>query len=109
VWTINNRLFNENEIRASVKRNTYEARKLKNGGGGWSHPIHVHFEEYRTLSRNGRTPPPSEDRKDVAVLGPNEEVEVLFHFRDFVGRYPMHCHNVVHEDDAMMIRFDVVP
>jgi len=29
-------------------------------------------------------------------------------FRDFLGRYVMHCHNVVHEDHAMMIRFDLV-
>jgi len=25
------------------------------------------------------------------------------------GRYPMHCHNVVHEDHAMMLRGDIVP
>jgi FtsP/CotA-like multicopper oxidase with cupredoxin domain len=24
------------------------------------------------------------------------------------GRYVMHCHNVVHEDHAMMIRWDIV-
>jgi FtsP/CotA-like multicopper oxidase with cupredoxin domain len=24
------------------------------------------------------------------------------------GRYPMHCHNVVHEDHAMMVRWDIV-
>ena len=63
----------------------------------------------RTLSRNGRKPAAYEDRKTLAVLGPNEQVQVLFHFRDFLGRYPMHCHNVVHEDHAMMIRFDIVP
>jgi FtsP/CotA-like multicopper oxidase with cupredoxin domain len=30
-------------------------------------------------------------------------------FRDWYGDYPMHCHNVVHEDHAMMIRFKIVP
>ena len=30
-------------------------------------------------------------------------------FRDWLGDYPMHCHNTVHEDHAMMIRFKVVP
>ena len=29
-------------------------------------------------------------------------------FRDFTGKYVMHCHNTVHEDHAMMIRFDIV-
>jgi FtsP/CotA-like multicopper oxidase with cupredoxin domain len=28
-------------------------------------------------------------------------------FRDMKGRYVMHCHNVLHEDHAMMIRFDL--
>jgi FtsP/CotA-like multicopper oxidase with cupredoxin domain len=28
-------------------------------------------------------------------------------FRDFHGKYVMHCHNVIHEDHAMMVRWDV--
>ena len=31
------------------------------------------------------------------------EAQVYFRFRDFVGRFPLHCHNVVHEDHAMMV------
>ena len=27
---------------------------------------------------------------------------------DYDGVYPMHCHNVVHEDHAMMVRFKIV-
>jgi FtsP/CotA-like multicopper oxidase with cupredoxin domain len=30
-------------------------------------------------------------------------------FRDWTGRYVMHCHNTIHEDHAMMVRIDVVP
>ena len=29
-------------------------------------------------------------------------------WRDFLGKYVMHCHNVVHEDHGMMIRWDIV-
>jgi hypothetical protein len=29
-------------------------------------------------------------------------------FRDFVGRYLIHCHNMIHEDDFMMARWDIV-
>jgi len=32
---------------------------------------------------------------------------VLLRFRDFLGKYPMHCHNTIHEDHAMMLRFDI--
>jgi FtsP/CotA-like multicopper oxidase with cupredoxin domain len=63
----------------------------------------------RIPSRNGKPPPPHEaGRKDVFVLNPGEEVRILVCFRDFVGKYAMHCHNTVHEDHHMMVRFDVV-
>jgi FtsP/CotA-like multicopper oxidase with cupredoxin domain len=40
---------------------------------------------------------------------PYEVVEVLAHFDGFRGRYMMHCHNLEHEDMAMMANFDVDP
>ena len=46
-------------------------------------------------------------RRDVIPLNENNEVQVFMRFRDMKGRYVMHCHNVVHEDHAMMIRFDL--
>ena len=33
---------------------------------------------------------------------------VVMRFMDFEGRHVMHCHNVVHEDHAMMIRWDIL-
>ena len=46
-------------------------------------------------------------RKDVFRLEHNTEAKLFFRFRDFLGRYPMHCHNTIHEDHAMMLRFDI--
>lgn len=48
-------------------------------------------------------------RRDVALLLPNTEVTVFMRWKDFMGRHVMHCHNVVHEDHAMMIRWEIVP
>ena len=61
------------------------------------------------MSRNRSAPtvPTDLGMKDVTQLHPNERVELFFRFRDWLGKYPIHCHNVVHEDHAMMIRFDV--
>jgi len=99
-----------NEVRAAPKQGTAEIWVLENGGGGWSHPIHIHLEEFQILSRNGQPPSPVEvARKDVVELGPGDEVRVFMRFRDFLGKYPAHCHNTVHEDHAMMFRWDVVP
>ena len=48
-------------------------------------------------------------RKDVTRLQFNETDTLFFRFRDFVGDWPMHCHNTVHEDHAMMLLFQVQP
>jgi FtsP/CotA-like multicopper oxidase with cupredoxin domain len=75
----------------------------------WSHPVHIHLEEFHILWRDGKPPRPYEKvKKDVLSLAPNEEVQIYIRFRDFLGKYPIHCHNVLHEDHEMMIRFDVV-
>ena len=109
-WSVNGKFFNANEVRATPKQGTAEIWVLKNGGAGWSHPIHIHLEEFQILSRNGHRPAPHEvARKDVVELGPGDEVRVFMRFRDFLGKYPAHCHNTVHEDHAVMFRWDVVP
>lgn len=73
-------------------------------------PIHIHFEEFRILSRNGRQPLPVErGRRDVVQLRFNEQVELYFRFRDFLGPYPVHYHNTVHEDHAMMVKGSSIP
>jgi FtsP/CotA-like multicopper oxidase with cupredoxin domain len=48
-------------------------------------------------------------RRDMATLNPSDELVVYTKWDDFLGKYVMHCHNVVHEDHAMMIRWDIVP
>jgi FtsP/CotA-like multicopper oxidase with cupredoxin domain len=106
-WVINGKLFDCNDVRFKVKRNTAEIWELQ-GGRDWSHPIHIHFEEHQVLERNRNLPTLIErGRKDVIRLGEGDDVRIYFRFRDFVGRYPMHCHNTIHEDHAMMLRFDI--
>ncbi|HEX5706663.1 MAG TPA: multicopper oxidase domain-containing protein [Pyrinomonadaceae bacterium] len=117
-WAINNKLMDPtcNDVRFRVLRGrigvpSVEHWILQNNSGGWSHPIHIHFEEFQILERNGNPIPVGsveKSRKDVVRLGPNETVKLFFRFRDFRGRYPMHCHNTIHEDHAMMLRFDIV-
>ena len=107
-WVINDRFMDCNTIRFTVQRNTSEHWRLQNDGGDWQHPIHIHLEEFQTLTENGRTPPTVDiSRKDVIRLDFDEGVELFFRFRDFRGDYPMHCHNTVHEDHAMMLLWDV--
>jgi len=110
-WTINGRFFDCNDRRFIVQQNTVEKWTLINDGGGWEHPIHIHFEEFQTLSINGRPPATSPlvqtGRKDVLRLEADAQAVLFFRFRDFLGKYPMHCHNLIHEDHAMMLRWDI--
>ena len=86
---------------------------IENGGGGWSHPIHIHFEEGIILSRDGETPPIWEQfaRKDMYRVGnevdSSSTVEIAIRFREFAGTYMEHCHNTQHEDHAMLVRWDI--
>jgi len=115
-WVVNDKLFDPNRISASIDQESDEVWIFQNPEKDWSHPIHVHFEEHRPLTVNGRTVVPNASvngsidyaRRDVAPLQGESEITVFFRFRDMKGRYVMHCHNVVHEDHAMMVRWDIV-
>lgn len=107
VWLVNGEVFDPERASFKVKRGAVEIWEL-GGSGGWHHPIHIHLEEARILSRNGRPPSPVErGRKDIFVLKPEETVTIFLQFRDHIGKYMMHCHNLIHEDHSMMVRFDV--
>jgi len=109
-WSINGQFMDCNQFRFEVQQNSVEQWLLTNLSGDWTHPIHIHLEEHQILSRN-RMPPPlavERSRKDVTQLHQNERVQLFFRFRDWVGKYPIHCHNVVHEDHAMMALWHVV-
>ena len=108
-WAINGNLWDPNRIVATPLLEDTEVWTLKNGGGGWWHPIYIHLSLFEILSHNGAPPAPWERcKKETFVLGPNDEVEILVHFRRFRGRYVFHCHNLEHEDMAMMARFDTI-
>lgn len=111
LWTINGKLMDPNRSDAKIEQGSAEIWTFRNAGSSWMHPIHSHFEEFQILEVNGK-PVDRNDvnhaRKDVIMLGPNEEVKFFGRWRDFLGKHVMHCHNVVHEDHAMMIRWDIV-
>ena len=82
------------------------------GTGGWTHPVHIHFEEGIILSRGGKAPPEWEKwgKKDMYRIGPENDstgiIEIAYRSRDFLGQYVQHCHNTMHEDNAMLLRWD---
>lgn len=122
-WVVNKMPFDPLIPLAYVKRNVPEIWTIRNEGGGWVHPVHLHMEEHRVLSRDGKNvasaptmPTVADDehaddvsKEDVISLGGGEEVTIYRNFRTFVGPYVVHCHNLAHEDHAMMFGWVIVP
>lgn len=118
-WSINGQFMDcgigpsgfSETFRFAVRQNSSEQWLLTNLTGDWTHPVHIHLEEHQILTRNRSKPtvPTDLGRKDVIQLHPNERAQLFFRFRDWLGKYPIHCHNVVHEDHAMMALWHVVP
>jgi FtsP/CotA-like multicopper oxidase with cupredoxin domain len=109
-WQINGKFMDCTRFRLTAQMNTAEKWIIQNDSGDWMHPVHIHLEEHRILSRNGVAIKPGDvefSRKDVLKLQHGESVEVLMRFRDFRGGYPLHCHNTVHEDHQMMLLWNV--
>jgi manganese oxidase len=97
-------------VSAAPKWGTREVWTLVNGGGGWDHPIHIHFEEGQVLARNGsaaNVPAWEKGRKDVYRLRPAGSITITMQFRDWGGMFMEHCHNTVHEDNAMLLRWEL--
>ncbi|MET0650384.1 MAG: multicopper oxidase domain-containing protein [Pyrinomonadaceae bacterium] len=120
VFQINGQIFDATRSDAQITKNTAEKWILRSAlpAAGWVHPVHIHFEEFRVLTRGlpvslggpgEQAPPPLETgRKDVIRLSGRDQVELFMRFRDFSGKYLIHCHNMNHEDTVMMVRWDIV-
>jgi len=52
-------------------------------------------------------PPWEQGRKDVYRLHPGGSVTLTMQFRDWGGMFMEHCHNTVHEDNAMLLRSEL--
>ena len=97
-------------ISAAPRFGSREIWHLVNDGGGWDHPIHIHFEEGIILARDGsaaNVSPAERGRKDVYRLHPGGSVTISMQFRDWGGMFMEHCHNTSHEDNAMLLRWDL--
>lgn len=114
IWTIADMTWHdvvESEYRkvfADPDPGDVEIWEIENSSGGWFHPVHIHLVDFKILARNGRPPRPQElGPKDVVYVGEGETVRLIMKFDHQIGRYMMHCHNLVHEDHDMMTQFEV--
>ncbi len=113
-WLINGQQFEPDKPLIGVKKGSGAVWRIRNGGGGWVHPMHLHMEEHRMLQRNGKATPTSRHpddtaKEDVIALDPSEDTYISRRFRTFTGPYVAHCHNLAHEDHNMMFGWEILP
>ena len=107
-WTINGKAFDPTRADAEVALGSTQ-RWLLTNTSPLTHYIHLHEEEWRTISRDGQKPPPWErGLEDTWRLDPGETVEVAAKVTDYTGNFMIHCHMLDHEDHGMMAQFRVV-
>jgi hypothetical protein len=70
--------------------------------------MHVHGASYQVLDRNENAAPRVSDLgwKATVLVNPNESVRILVRFTAYAGSYLLHCHNLEHEDDGMMLNVE---
>ena len=112
-WTINGIDFADvnNRVLAKPAQGAVELWELQHTGGQTVHPVHVHLINFQVVSRTGGSrgvlPYESAGLKDTVLLEPGETVQVLAYYGPWEGLYMFHCHNLIHEDHAMMAAMNI--
>lgn len=117
LFKVNHRTFDPDIPQHCIIKGTSEEWLINNNadvGTNWAHPVHIHLEEFRIIKRFAggvEVPVPVlyRGRKDVTKVEPGEGALIRMRFRDYTGRYLIHCHNMAHEDALMMVHWTVVP
>ena len=102
-WVVNGRGFDPRRTDATPRLGQLEVWRFTTD---LRHPVHVHLDPFQVVSRRGGPAAPADGGwKDTVDVAPHETVEVAIRFTDYAGRYLLHCHNLEHEDMAMMAAF----
>ena len=107
-WQISNRGFDMDRIDARAQLGTTEHWLFVNGSHR-PHPMHIHGVHFRVLERStGAVHAGDRGWKDTVMVAVGETVIVQPRFAPNVGRFVFHCHNLEHQEKAMMLQLEIV-
>lgn len=124
-WLINGRNHHDDHDvpRFDVVRGSREIWEFRNDTASMPHPMHIHAFRFRVLARENSPPqvrrlagrggltPHDLGWLDTVLVWPGETVRVAVDFsQPFRGKqiYMLHCHNLEHEDQGLMLNFRVI-
>jgi len=109
--SINGKIFEMERVDETVQAGTTEIWEFDNKNGDEIHPMHIHGVQFQILERTGgRNQIIASEKgwKDTVLLMPGENVRVIMTFPHHTGIFVLHCHNLEHEDDGMMLNYQIV-
>jgi FtsP/CotA-like multicopper oxidase with cupredoxin domain len=109
--SINGKIFEMERVDEIVQAGSTEIWEFDNLRGDEIHPMHIHGVQFQILQRTGgrNTILPSERGwKDTVLVMPGEKVSVIMTFPQYTGVFVFHCHNLEHEDDGMMLNYQIL-
>jgi suppressor of ftsI/bilirubin oxidase len=123
VWRINGQTYQNEKTPITVKRGATEVWNIKNAEASMPHPFHIHGFQFQILERKGS---PEQQKKlsvndkglaasdlgwkDTVLVWPGETACIAINFtHPFSGdqMYMIHCHNLEHEDQGMMLNLKI--
>ncbi len=106
--TINGRIFSMDRVDETVTAGETEIWEFDNSVGGDPHPMHIHGVQFQVIERTGGVVEAYEKGwKDTVLVKKGEKVKVIMRFPNEKGLFLLHCHNLEHEDDGMMMNFEI--
>ncbi|HRE65723.1 MAG TPA: multicopper oxidase domain-containing protein [Cyclobacteriaceae bacterium] len=109
--SIGGKTFQMDRVDETVQANTTEIWEFDNRMGDEIHPMHIHGVQFQILERTGgrgNLIATEKGWKDTVLVMPGEKVRVIMTFPSYTGVFVFHCHNLEHEDDGMMLNFEII-
>ncbi|MBC7512024.1 MAG: multicopper oxidase family protein, partial [Ferruginibacter sp.] len=107
---INGKTYDKNRIDEKVSANATEIWIFDNSKGDEPHPMHlhgVHFQVFERSGGRGQLTASESGWKDTVLVMPGEIVKIIISFSNLTGVFVFHCHNLEHEDDGMMLQYQL--
>jgi len=110
IHKINDKSYDKNRIDENVSANATEIWVFDNSQGDEPHPMHLHGVHFQVLERSGgraQLTASENGWKDTVLVMPRETVKIIIPFSTSTGVFVFHCHNLEHEDDGMMLQYQL--
>lgn len=111
-FTINGNEFDPGQVR-KLKLNAVEEWRvyIDPKSVPSTHPFHIHVNPFQVARTgpDGKLETVWKDTFLITSMDPNEPHKLFMHYKDFAGKFVLHCHILDHEDQGMMEMIKVFP